>query len=113
SAGDAARGTVPINGRVEVTATNGLFNVDTARLNTPSSELTASGRFDLRDDDSNLNIALNSSDAGEIERLVRVLGVSPALEEQLDSLQVGVAGTLAFNGTLTGAITDPTIDGKA
>lgn len=113
NAGDGTRGTVPVNGRVEVTATNGLFNIDTARLNTPNSQLSATGRFDLRTDDSNLDLALNSTDAGEIERLVRVLGVSPALEEQLDSLQVGVAGTLAFNGNLTGNLTDPTIDGKA
>jgi len=113
NAGDGTRGTVPVNGRVKVTATSGLFNIDTARLNTTNSQLTATGRFDLRNDDSNLDLALNSTDATEIERLVRVLGVSPALEEQLDSLQVGVAGTLAFNGKLTGNLTDPTIDGKA
>ena len=113
SAGDASRGTVPVNGRVEVTATNGLFNIDTARLNTQASQLTASGTFDLRGQDSNLDLALASTDANEIERLVRLLGVSPALEEQLDSLQVNLAGDLAFNGKLTGNLTDPTIDGKA
>ena len=113
NAGDATRGTVPVNGRIEVTATNGLFNIDTARLNTPNSQLTAAGSFDLRGQDSNLDLALNSTDAAEIERLVRILGVSPDPEEQLDSLQVGVAGNLAFNGKLTGNLTDPTIDGKA
>jgi len=113
SAGDGSRGTVPVNGRVEVTATNGLFNIDTAKLNTPNSQLTAAGTFDLQGQDSNLDLALASTDAAEIERLVRILGVSPDLEEQLDSLEVGVAGNLAFNGKLTGNLTDPTIDGKA
>jgi translocation and assembly module TamB len=113
NAGDGTRGTVPVNGRVEVKATNGLFNIDTARLTTPNSQLTAAGSFDLNGQDSNLDLALSSTDAAEIERLVRILGVSPDLEEQLDSLQVGVAGNLAFNGKLTGNLTDPTIDGKA
>lgn len=113
NAGDGTRGTVPVNGRVEVTATNGLFNIDTARLNTPNSQLTAGGTFDLQGQDSNLDLAFSSTDASEVERLVRVLGLSPDLEEQLDSLQVGVAGYLAFNGKLTGNLTDPTIDGKA
>lgn len=113
NAGDGSRGTVPVNGRVEVTATNGLFNIDTARLNTANSQLNAAGSFDIRGQDSNLDLALNSTDASEIERLIRILGLSPDLEEQLDSLQVGVAGNLAFNGKLTGNLTDPTIDGKA
>ncbi len=113
NAGDGTRGTVPVNGRVEVTATNGLFNIDAARLNTPNSQLAAGGTFDLQGQNSNLDLALNSTDAAEIERLVRILGVSPDLEEQLDSLEVGVAGNLAFNGKLTGNLTDPTIDGKA
>ncbi len=113
SAGDATRGTLPVNGRVEVTATNGLFTIDTARLNTPNSQLNATGRFDLRSNDSNLTLALNSTDASEVERLIRVLGVSPALEEQLDSLNAEVAGNLTFNGTLTGNVYDPTIEGSA
>lgn len=113
NAGNADKGTVPVNGRVEVTATNGLFNIDTARLTTPNSQLAATGRFDLRNEDSNLDLALNSTDASEIDRLIRILGVSPDLEEQLDSLQVTLAGNMAFNGKLTGNLTDPTIDGKA
>jgi len=113
NAGDAARGTVPVNGRVQLSATNGLFNVDLAKLNTEKSELSATGRFDLRNDDSNLNIALNSADASEIDRLIRVLGLSPELERQFDSMQVQLAGNLTFNGSLTGNFSDPVIDGRA
>src|SRR6185369_1181163 len=56
SAGNADSGLVPVTGRVELSATNGLFNVEVARLNTPQSDMTATGRFDLRSDDSNLNV---------------------------------------------------------
>lgn len=113
SAGNADSGLVPVTGRVELSATNGLFNVDVARLNTPNSEMSATGRFDLRADDSNLNIAVNSRDASEIDRLIRVVGFSPELEEQMNSLEVTVAGNLTFNATVTGNLTDPTVDGKA
>ncbi|HUR99343.1 MAG TPA: translocation/assembly module TamB domain-containing protein [Pyrinomonadaceae bacterium] len=113
SAGNADSGLVPVTGRVELSATNGLFNVDVARLNTPNSELTATGRFDLRSDDSNLNVAVNSRDANEIERLIRVVGLSPALEEQMNSLEVTVAGNMTFNATVTGNLTDPTVIGRA
>ncbi|MEP7148338.1 MAG: translocation/assembly module TamB domain-containing protein [Acidobacteriota bacterium] len=113
SAGSADSGLVPVTGRVELSATNGLFNVDVARLNTPNSELRASGRFDLRADDSNLNVAVNSRDASEIDRLIRVVGFSPELEEQMNSLEVTVAGALTFNATVTGNLTDPTVEGRA
>jgi translocation and assembly module TamB len=113
SAGDTAAGAVPVTGRVELSATNGLFNVDVARLNTPNSELTATGRFDLRNDDSNLNIAVNSTEASEVERLLRVTGLSTELEEQLDSFEVTVAGNFTLNATVKGNLTDPTIEGRA
>ncbi|MDQ3132818.1 MAG: YdbH domain-containing protein, partial [Acidobacteriota bacterium] len=114
NAGTAERGLVPVAGRVELTAANGLFNVDTARLNTEKSEFTANGRFDLSGSDSNLTVALNTTDASEIERIVRVLNLSPDLEEQLDSSQIEIAGNLKFNGTVTGNLAnDPAVEGRA
>ncbi len=113
NAGDASRGLVPVNGRIEATAANGLFNLDLARLNTANTELNATGNLDLNSDDSNLNVALNSTDAQEIERLVRVLNLSPELEQTLDEYQVQIAGNLNFTGILTGNVSDPTINGRA
>lgn len=113
NAGNTDRGFIPVNGTVALTATNGLFSIDQARFNTANSQFFATGRFDLRNDDSNLDIALNSTDAAEVERLVRVLNVSPDLENQLDSLQVQFAGNLNFTGRLTGNFADPVIDGRA
>ena len=112
-AGSSDKGTVPISGTVSLSATNGLFNVDLAKLNTEKSELNASGRFDLRNEDSNLDVALRSTDAAEIERLVRVLGISPEFESQFDSMKAQVAGNLTFDGKITGNLTDPVVDGRA
>ncbi|HEX9961084.1 MAG TPA: AsmA-like C-terminal region-containing protein, partial [Pyrinomonadaceae bacterium] len=113
NAGTAERGLVPVNGRLELTATNGLFDIQQANLNTEKSDLTATGRFDLDGYDSNLNLALNSSDASEIERLIRVLNLSPELERQLTSNEIQLAGNVTFSGTLTGNLTNPTIEGRA
>jgi translocation and assembly module TamB len=113
NAGTAESGLIPISGQVKLNANNGLFNVELADLRTANSSITSSGRFDLKDQNSNLTLALRSTDASEIERLVRVLGVSTELERQIDSLQVTLAGSLAFDATLTGNLSDPTIDGKA
>jgi translocation and assembly module TamB len=112
-AGTADKGLIPVTGRVEATATNGLFDLNVARLNSEKSEFNATGRLDLNGSDSNLNLALNSTDASEIDRLVRVLEISPDLEEQLISYQAEFAGNLKFTGTLTGNYSDPTIEGRA
>lgn len=112
NAGTAERGLIPVNGQVRLTASSGLFNVDEADLNTGNSKLTATGRFDLRDNNSDLTVALRSTDANEIERLVRVLGITTAVE-QLDSLQATLAGNLTFDGTVSGNLYDPNVDGRA
>ncbi len=58
NAGTQEKGLVPVNGRVEATADNGLFNLDVARLNTQNTEFNATGQLDLNGDSSNLNLAL-------------------------------------------------------
>jgi len=113
NAGNADSGLIPISGQIKLNAANGLFNIETADLRSANSSLNASGRFDLKDQNSDLTLALRSADASEIERLVRVLGVSQEFERQMDSMQVAVAGKLTFDGSLTGNLSDPTIDGKA
>ncbi len=113
NAGTADRGMIPVNGQVRLSAVDGLFNVDLADLNTENSKLTATGRFDLKDENSDLAISLRSTDATEIDRLIRVLGVSPELENQLDSMQVQIAGNLNFDGAVSGNLSSPTVDGKA
>jgi translocation and assembly module TamB len=115
NAGNAAtdQSIIPINGQVKLSATNGLFNVDTAKLDTAASHLNATGRFDLGSSNSDLTVALNSTDASEVERLIKVLDISPDLNHQLDDMQAQAAGNLAFNGTITGNFSDPNVSGKA
>ncbi|HEX8265769.1 MAG TPA: translocation/assembly module TamB domain-containing protein, partial [Pyrinomonadaceae bacterium] len=100
-------------GTLAVRATNGLFDIETARFNTQNTELTASGRFDLEGANSNLHVALNSTDAKELQRLVAALDVAPAVDRQLAENRIELAGNVSFNGTLTGNLTDPTINGRA
>ncbi len=109
---DSDKETIPIVGNVRLTAQDGLFNVDLAQLNTDKSGLSATGRFDIRGNDSKLKVTLNSSDAAEIERLVRISNISPAFEQQFDSMQLAVSGDLNFDGTFTGNLLDPIIDGS-
>ncbi len=113
NAGTTERGLVPVNGNLGVKATDGLFDIDYAKFNTEKSQLNATGRFDLNGESSNLTLALNSSDATEVERLVKVLDISPELTQQLTDNQINFAGNLKFNGTLTGNLENPNVDGNA
>lgn len=111
--GTEERGFVPLTGRLAATANNGLFDLDYANFNTEKSSLNATGRFDLSGNNSDLTVALNSVDAKEIERIVRVLNLSPELEQQLNKYQAEFAGNLVFNGNLKGNISNPLVEGRA
>lgn len=112
-AGSDERGRVPVTGRLDLRADNGLFNVENANFKTAASTLTASGRFDLEGTDSNLNIALNSTDARELQQLISVLNVAPELDKQLADNRIEIGGNFTFNGTLTGNLNDPNVQGRA
>lgn len=113
SAGAAGTDRVPITGRVELTAANGLFTIGRADLSSTASRLSATGQFDLARENSNLEVNLNSTNASEIARLIRVLGISATLERQMNSAQADLAGNLTFTGKVTGNFNDPTIEGRA
>ena len=113
NAGTATSGTVPVNGNVDLVADNGLFTIRQGQLRTEKSELNATGRFDLNDDESNLTVALRSTDASEIKRILDVTGVAPEVSEHMDSLEAELAGNLSFDGTITGNFFDPTVQGRA
>ncbi len=112
-AGNDQRGRVPVTGKLGLRATNGLFNVETANFKTAASDLNANGKFDLAGADSNLNIALNSTNAKELQQLIAVLGVAPELDKQLADNNIELAGNFIFNGILTGNLTSPNIMGRA
>jgi translocation and assembly module TamB len=113
NAGDIQSGLIPLNGTLTAHATNGLFNIDTADFRTEKSSAKATGTFDLQGYNSDLNVALNSTDASEVQRLATSLQLSEQLNKQLADYGVEMGGNLTFSGTLKGNLTDPTVEGRA
>ncbi|QQS31749.1 MAG: translocation/assembly module TamB domain-containing protein [Acidobacteriota bacterium] len=113
SAGSADRGLVPMEGKLDLNADNGLFTVNTAYFRTADSLMVADGRVDIRDNNTRLDLRLSSTNAAEVERIVRVTGLAPALEEQLDSLHISARGRMDLNALIEGRISDPSASGKA
>lgn len=113
NAGKNDNARIPINGELDLTAYQGLFEIEKAFLSTGKSTLTASGRFDLKDDGSNLAVALRSDDAGEVQRFAEVTEIAPALDRQFKSMEMQFAGLLSFDGTITGNFYDPIVAGNA
>lgn len=111
-AGDAASGRTPLNGMVALHATHGLFEIEQANLRTASSELTATGQFTFTTDQSNLQVNLNSSDASDLRNIIVSSGLIPEVSDQLDAYGIELGGHLAFNGTLRGKLTKPSVDGQ-
>lgn len=113
NAGNADDSRIPITGEVRLAADNGLFSIDKAELTTPESKLSADGRFDLKQQNSELRVRLDSRNANEVDRLFRLTGVAPDVERQLDSLRAEFAGRMTFDGTITGNLLDPDVKGRA
>ena len=112
-AGADAANRVPLTGQIGLRATNGLFDIERANFKTEKSQFNATGRFDLSGANSNLQLALNSTDARELQRIVAVLNVAPALDKQLAQNNIALGGNFAFNGTVTGNLQNPNVDGRA
>lgn len=112
-AGSDARGRVPVTGKLGLRATNGLFEVETANFKTGASEANASGRFDLSGANSNLQIAVNSTNARELQQLIAALNVAPDFDKQLAANKIEFAGNFVFNGTVTGNLINPVVNGRA
>jgi translocation and assembly module TamB len=106
-------GQTPLAGEVAVSADHGVFQIQRANLQTPSTTLAASGQFSMEQPVSNLNVNVASSDASELQRLLISSGALSDLEEQFHDYGIDLAGKLAFNGTLTGALKDPVVNGHA
>jgi hypothetical protein len=103
----------PLAGEVALTADHGVFQIQRANLQTPATTLSASGRFSVEQPLSNLAVNVTSTDASELQRLLISSGALSDLEEQFHDYGIELAGKLAFNGTLTGAMKDPIVNGHA
>lgn len=108
-AGEADK--IPITGEVAMRANRGTFDIQQVNLQTPATRLTATGQFSF-DNDSNLQVNLNSSDAAELQAVLISSGLLPEVEEQMRSYGIELGGQLAFNGTIRGRMTSPNLNGK-
>jgi translocation and assembly module TamB len=103
----------PLSGDVAITAVGGLFQIQRANLQTSATTLNASGQFSIDQPVSDLHVDVASSDAAELQRLLITSGALPEVEEQFRTYGIDLGGKLNFNGTLTGALKDPMISGRA
>jgi len=108
-AGEADR--IPINGEVAMRADRGRFDIQQVNLQTPATRLTATGQFSF-ENDSNLQVDLNSSDAAELQTVLISSGLLPEVEEQMRTYRIGLAGQLAFNGNIRGRLSSPNFNGR-
>ncbi|HSL52994.1 MAG TPA: translocation/assembly module TamB domain-containing protein, partial [Pyrinomonadaceae bacterium] len=109
--GETSGDRIPITGEVAMRANRGTFDIQQVNLQTPATRLTASGQFSF-ENDSNLQVDLNSSDAAELQAVLISSGLLPEVEEQMRSYGVELGGQLAFNGNIRGRMTSPNLNGR-
>ena len=109
--GEVSEDRIPITGEVAMRADRGTFDIQQVNLQTPATKLTATGRFSF-ENDSNLQVDLNSSDAAELQTVLISSGLLPDVEEQMRSYGIGLAGQLAFNGNIRGSLSSPNVNGR-
>ncbi|MFL6284812.1 MAG: hypothetical protein ACJ74Q_16845, partial [Pyrinomonadaceae bacterium] len=100
----------PLTGTLALTADRGLFEIQRANLRAGATELSATGRFSFGGD-SNLALNINSTDAAEFQSVVLSTGLFPRVEEKVRALDASLAGTLRFEGTVTGDLDAPVFNG--
>jgi translocation and assembly module TamB len=108
-----ATGDTPLAGEVGLTADKGLVQIQHANLQTAATTMTAAGQFSMDQPVSNLKVNLASTDATELQRLLISSGALSDLDAEFQTYGIDLAGRLAFNGTLTGALKNPIVNGHA
>jgi translocation and assembly module TamB len=108
-----AAGDTPLAGDIAFTADKGVFQIQRANLQTAATTLTAAGRFSMDQPVSNLQVNVASTDASELQRLLISSGALSDIDAQFQTYGIDLSGKLAFNGTLTGALKDPIVNGHA
>lgn len=108
----AGDGLIALTGRIEAEGANGLFQVRKGHLQTSASTLDALGAVDFAAERSDLRLFVKSTDAGEVERVVRSFEFSPELRKNIDEYRVGLSGAFRLEGGLSGAFKEPVIEAK-
>jgi outer membrane protein assembly complex protein YaeT len=98
---------IPVTGDVEITARSGVFGVNQFTLNTDATQLTATGRFS-REGDSDLRFSLISTRAEQLQTIAYSI---EEVKKALEDYEPQITGDLKFEGRVTGALKNPTIEG--
>ena len=108
--GNTVADNIPINGDVSVRADRGTFNIQQVNLHTPASTLKATGQFSF-ENDSNLQLDLNSTNANELQTILISSGLLPDVEAQMDTYGIQIANNLTFSGNIRGKLSSPDVNG--
>ncbi|HVF48724.1 MAG TPA: translocation/assembly module TamB domain-containing protein [Pyrinomonadaceae bacterium] len=109
--GSDVSGRTPLTGTLALRARSGLFQVERADLRTPDSTLTAAGQFSFAGG-TNLQVKLASRDASELQRVLAASGLAAETVASLEKYKVALAGNLNFDGTLSGDLDSPVVNGR-
>lgn len=109
--GETSADRIPITGEVAMRADRGTFDIQQVNLQTPATKLTATGRFSF-ENDSDLQVDLNSTDAAELQAVLVSSGLLPEVEQQMESYGIELGGQLAFNGNIRGKLSSPNVNGR-
>ena len=101
-------GVIPVTGDVAVRAQSGNFNIDQLTLDTGATQLTASGRVAAKGNSSDLQFALASTKAEELQTIAYSIN---SVKDAVSSYEPRLAGDFHFNGRVTGSLSDPSLEG--
>jgi translocation and assembly module TamB len=109
---------IPLSGEVSVTAVNGLFAFQKARIETRYSTATVAGTLNIADLSANLKLFLgkrqgiSEGNADEINAIVRPLISKTEIGQWAESNRFQTFGDLDFRGNLSGRLSNPELDGS-
>ena len=91
-------------------ASQRTFDTQQVNLQTPATRLVATGQFSF-DNDSNLTVDLNSSDA-ELQAVLISLGTVAGSEKQMTSYGVAWQAIAPYQRNIRGRLSSPNLNGK-
>ncbi len=109
--GREASARTPLTGTLALTADRGLFLIENANLRAGATEVSARGRFSFSGG-TDLAVNLNSTDAAEFQNVVLSTGLLSKYEEKIRDSGVELTGNLKFDGTITGDLDTPVVNGR-
>ncbi len=103
--------TVPLNGAIHVSydSARNLITVRRSTLSAPATAVVAEGQIS---DNSNLRVAVKSSDLRELNSLSSAFSSVPQQAGNPQDKPLKLAGSASLNGTVTGSLQQPRLDAQ-